>query len=77
MTYIKRLISSPLKEVIKMGKSALLLGPRQTGKTTLIKQNIEPDLSYTFLDAKVRRRFESDPMLLISEIKGARRLKKT
>lgn len=36
MTYISRLIDKNIEQALRRGKSILLLGPRQTGKTTLI-----------------------------------------
>lgn len=46
---IKRIISSALK---KTAKSILLLGPRQTGKSTLIK-SLDIDLNINFADEEV------------------------
>lgn len=76
MGYVKRLLHSTFKKVLEHNKSILLLGPRQAGKTTLVEQLIETDLSYSFLESKVRRRFEANPDLLIAEIKGLIRTKK-
>lgn len=80
MSYITRLIQKILKMTLDRDKSILLLGPRQTGKTTLVDQHLDVDLAYTFLDSKTRHRFENSPDLLISEIKGfirTQKLKKT
>lgn len=75
MPFVKRLIQETLRKTLKYNKSILLLGPRQTGKTTLVEQlTADIDLTYTFLDAKTRRRFEENPDLLISEIKGYKKL---
>lgn len=38
MAYILRLLQDKIEKIIKRGKSILLLGPRQTGKTTLIRK---------------------------------------
>ena len=70
MAYVERLIQSTIKKVLKLNKSIMLLGPRQTGKTTLVEKLLKTDLSYSFLESNIRRRFESDPDLLLSEIKG-------
>ncbi len=70
MTFIKRLLESNVHEILAREKSILLLGPRQTGKTTMLKHQITADLSYTFLEAAVRRSFELDPDNLIKEIKA-------
>ncbi|MGE3920421.1 MAG: ATP-binding protein [Gammaproteobacteria bacterium] len=47
----------------------MLLGARQTGKTTLIHHEIKPDISYTFIDPEVRIRYEKEPSLLAKELK--------
>ena len=70
MSYVKRLIQSTLKKILERNKSVMLLGPRQTGKTTLADQQIKTDLAYSFLESTIRRRFENDPDTLIAEIKG-------
>ena len=74
MTFINRLIQPKLEAVLSRGKSILLLGPRQTGKTTLLEHQIKADVEYTFLKADVRRRFEANPETLTSEIKAYRTL---
>ena len=38
MRYIHRIIESPLSAILKKKKSILLLGPSQTGKTTLVNK---------------------------------------
>lgn len=76
MDYIERLLRSTFEKVLKHNKSILLLGPRQTGKTTLVEELVQTDLAYSFLDPSTRRRFEEDPELLINEIKGLVRTKK-
>lgn len=68
MVYIHRLIEPIIRETLNRGKSILLLGPRQTGKTTLIEQQICPDISYSFAKASVRQRYEQNPALLESEL---------
>ncbi len=70
MTYIKRLLTQAIQQHLSRGKSILLLGPRQTGKTTLLNHQITADLSYSFLEATLRRAFERNPDDLIKEIKG-------
>jgi len=58
------ILNRELEPVIKMhlerGKSILLLGPRQVGKTTLIQHAIKPDIQLSFANAEVRVRFEKD-----------------
>jgi uncharacterized protein len=68
MTYIHRLIEENIRETLARGKSILLLGPRQTGKTTVFTQQIRPDISYSFAKASMRQRYEQNPALLESEL---------
>lgn len=68
MTYIPRLIAAQLLHALKRGKSVLLLGARQTGKTTLIHQHTKPDIDYSFAPAAVRQRYEQNPALLEKEL---------
>jgi len=68
MKYIHRLIEGNIRQVLDRGKSILLLGPRQTGKTTLIQEQIKPDISYSFAKASTRQRYEQNPALLESEL---------
>ena len=74
MKMIQRTLSERLKNTLKRGKSVLLLGPRQTGKTTLI-QEVNADLEITLLIAKTRRRYEADPDLLIREVQALKKSK--
>lgn len=46
---IKRLLEKPISDWLFKGKTILLIGPRQVGKTTLI-QSILGDKDYLFLD---------------------------
>lgn len=68
MGYIHRLIEKNVRQALERGKSVLLLGPRQTGKTTLINEQIHPDISYSFARASIRQRYEQNPALLESEL---------
>ncbi len=65
--YIFRHLENKLKELIGRKKSILLLGPRQTGKSTLLTQ-IPSDLSISLLQSRIRLRYEADPQLLEDEI---------
>src|SRR3989338_10449184 len=69
MGYIHRKIASHIFDTLTRGKSILLLGARQTGKTTMINQEIVPDLIYSFVDPEVRIRYEKDQTLLTRELK--------
>ena len=64
----QREITNKIKRIIKQKKSVLLLGPRQTGKTTLIQSKFTPDISYNLLIPELRRQFEQRPDDLADEI---------
>jgi len=67
MDYINRNISSRLDASLKTGKSILLLGARQTGKTTLLKQR-HCDFYVSFIQPRERLRYELDPSALADEV---------
>lgn len=67
MVLLKRLLDEKLRRVLNRGKSVLLLGPRQTGKTTLLKE-YQVDLEISLLVPRIRRQYEADPDRLIREI---------
>lgn len=69
MEYIKRTAEAMLRHHIERGKSILLLGPRQTGKSTLLKQ-FQADLTISFVLPRTRQRYEKDPSLLQGEIEA-------
>lgn len=69
MSYENRLIEAKLNSELKRGKSILLLGPRQTGKTTLVKKAIDVDLKYNFADITQRLRYEKSPEVFVAELK--------
>src|SRR3990167_2046020 len=71
MTYIRRKLAGNILDILKRGKSILLLGARQTGKTTMINQEIVPDLIFNFFKAEDGIRDEKDPTLLTRELKLA------
>jgi len=66
MSYMPRKILKKLTHALHRGKSVLLLGARQTGKTTFINQEIKPDIAYSFARAATRQRYEQNPALLES-----------
>ncbi len=68
MEFIARIIQHKIEAILSRGKSILLLGPRQTGKTTVLNHQIKPDIEYSFIEAEVRRRYERNPEVLIKEI---------
>ena len=66
MKYINRLQEKNICEAVKRNKSVLLLGARQTGKTTLINR-IDHDLAISLIRPDIRQRYEKQPGLLAGE----------
>ena len=66
---VPRALETGMQAALERGKSILLLGPRQTGKTTLVER-LKPDLLLTFLQPEVRQRYERAPELLGSELEA-------
>jgi uncharacterized protein len=71
MKYIKRLLEDKIRYTIGRNKSVLLLGARQTGKTTLVSQ-FKHDLSVSFMEPETRQRYEKSPHLLKGEVEALR-----
>jgi predicted AAA+ superfamily ATPase len=69
MEYFQRAIERPLLAALKRKKSVLLLGARQTGKTTLINRLLS-DRIISFIQPAIRQRYEQNPNLLIGEIEA-------
>ena len=69
MRAVNRRLLTVLKATLKREKSVLLLGPRQTGKTTLVRL-LGEDLYLNFMDAQLRQNYERTPGSLISEVKA-------
>ncbi len=69
MANIPRILEPRLRRVLQRQKSALLLGPRQTGKTTLL-QSLQPDLLLNLSRPEVRQRYERSPQLLGAEVEA-------
>ncbi|MEK7850027.1 MAG: ATP-binding protein [Candidatus Omnitrophota bacterium] len=69
MKYIHRLLEDRIRHTIERDKSVLLLGARQTGKTTLTRQ-FNFDLSISFVQPDVRQRYEKSPHLLKGEVES-------
>lgn len=74
MEFINRLLAHAIPRVLSEDKSILLLGPQQSGKTSLLNRYLSTDLSYNFLDAAVRQNFEQNPDALIQAIKAYQKL---
>jgi predicted AAA+ superfamily ATPase len=68
--YELRLLEPKLLATIARQKSVLLLGARQTGKTTLLKHLCKPTLSYNLMIVSQRQQFERDPDSLSAEIEA-------
>lgn len=66
---LTRCIKSKITHGLERGKSVLLLGPRQTGKTTLIK-TLQHDRYLNLMDNELRRHYEQSPSSLLGEIKA-------
>ncbi len=64
---INRSLYDKMSHALARGKSVLLLGPRQTGKTTL-SLCFEPDLSLNLIRPALRLRYEASPDTLAAEI---------
>lgn len=69
MIHIPRKIEKLLLHHLDRGKSILLLGPRQTGKSTLIKK-VPCELFLNLVIPGERIRYEKDPSILIKEIEA-------
>ncbi len=63
-----------LNKTVTDKRSVLLLGPRQTGKTTLVKNLLKKKknvLEYSLTEPATRLSFETDPQRLVREVEGA------
>lgn len=67
--YFRRRLGAEMARQLRRGKSILLLGPRQTGKTTLLA-GLGVDLSVSLASPAERQRYERDPALLSGEIRA-------
>lgn len=70
---IDRFLKNRVQHIIDNHISIMLLGPRQTGKTTFVKELFKnlSYLEYNFMKSRLRQRFERDPSLIIDEIEAA------
>lgn len=69
MTFIQREVARRFKRALDRGKSILLLGPRQTGKTTLVK-TLDADLYINLARPAVRQDYERDLGRLTREVEA-------
>lgn len=64
--YIKRAIEETILQITKMFPVLLVTGPRQVGKTTLLRHLMEPDRKYVTLDdPDIRFLAKRDPALFL------------
>ncbi|MCC2667060.1 MAG: hypothetical protein K0S63_976 [Gammaproteobacteria bacterium] len=70
MGYTKRSIEPKIQAALNRGKSVLLTGPRQTGKTTLLAQQIKSSRAINFADPALRLQYEMSPDLLKAEVEA-------
>ena len=70
--YIRNL-EQPIRRVIEKGQSALFLGPRQTGKTTLVKKclsGMKNLMEYPLQNPAIRIEMEQDPSAIIRQVEA-------
>lgn len=70
MTYIYRIKQKLIEDTLARGKSVLLLGARQTGKTTLMEQIAAADLRISLIQPATRQRYERQPSSLLEEVEA-------
>lgn len=58
-----------MRALVRRGRSVLILGPRQTGKTTLVGR-LEPRLSVSMVRPDTRQIYEKDPSRLTAEVEA-------
>ena len=67
--YLPRILENNIIKILESGKSILLLGPRQTGKTTLINQIVvDKDFSHSILDVIENNYFENKYFKIIIQM---------
>lgn len=69
MDFISREVEGRFKRALDRKKSILLLGPRQTGKTTLVK-NLNADLYINLARPSTRQVYEKDPGRFTREVEA-------
>lgn len=62
MDRIKRKVIDQIKTALARGKSVLLLGPRQVGKTTIVQEALHPDIALSFAKLETKHRYEKNPV---------------
>ncbi len=69
MSFIHRQVEGRFKQALGRKKSVLLLGPRQTGKTTFVK-SLNADLYINLARPSVRQAYEKDPGRFTREVEA-------
>ena len=65
---IEREAKETINEIAEAFKVLLVTGPRQVGKTTLLKSIMPENMNYVTLDDKVTRELaQNDPKLFLEE----------
>ncbi|MBV6400217.1 MAG: hypothetical protein CNIPEHKO_00500 [Anaerolineales bacterium] len=70
---LKRFSERQIQDLVSGGKSFLLLGPRQVGKTTLLNgllQDTQPLLKYLLQEPATKIELERDPQVLIRQARA-------
>ena len=67
--WVKRAITPKIEATLVRGKSVLLFGPRQCGKTFLVKK-LAHDLYITLMDPNLLRKYELNPGAFLQEVKA-------
>ncbi len=70
MNYIHRTIEGTLLEASKYFRVICLTGPRQSGKSTLLKHLFPYALKYSLKDVNVREFAENDPIAFLNQSDG-------
>ena len=71
-TYVRNM-EEPLAQVVRKGQSALILGPRQTGKTTLVKACLSGTknlMEYPLQNPGIRSEMERDAGAIIRQVEA-------
>lgn len=69
MSYIAREVEGGIRHALERGRSVLLFGARQTGKTTLV-QRLPADMTISLVQPEIRLRYEKSPGLLRGEVEA-------
>lgn len=71
-----RYLNTPVSNAIKKKHSCLILGPRQTGKTTLVNERLKGTknaVTYLLQDPSVRIELEKTPSRLINQVRALKK----